>query len=252
MIEFHRVMNLVLVMSYAVNRAATPYLSHVGNEKTPVFILDNFLENLNEDLLQGVDKLPFDDASTYYPGIRAKLPEEYIVAVAQAVVPLLTQIYKIPPTYKLGFFDSYYSLVTQSPKALSVEQQIPHFDGTEDFRFALLHYLNPSLNPTQHGGTAFFRHNPTGAERILETNVDQYLSSVSEYFDCHGAPKGKYIDNSDHQFNKIGEIPYVQNRMAMYPGNLLHSGIINPSIDIDPNPITGRLTANIFINFTPD
>lgn len=235
-------------MSYSINRAATPYLSHVGNEKTPVFILDNFLENLAADLLQDVDKLTFDEAPTYYPGKRAKLPEEYIVAVARAVVPLLSQIYKIPANYKLGFFDSYYSLVTRPPKTLSAEQQIPHFDGTEDYRFALLHYLNPS----QHGGTAFFRHNPTGAERIFEKNADHYLASVSEYFHHHGAPEGKYIDSSNHQFNKIGEIPYVQNRMAMYPGNLLHSGVINPDIDIDPSPITGRLTANIFINFTPD
>jgi hypothetical protein len=110
-----------------------------------------------------------------------------------------------------------------------------------------LHYLNPS----EHGGTAFYRHNPTGIERIKESNVDEYLSSVSLYFNQNGSPNGRYIDSSDQQFTKIGEIPYVQNRMAIYPGNCLHSGTIVADKDIDPNPLSGRLTANIFINFSP-
>ena len=234
-------------MSYSVNRAATPYFNHVGNEKTPVFILDNFLENLAEDMLCNLDQLEFDDFPTYYPGIRAKLPEEYILAVARACVPLLQKIYEIPAEYKIEFFDSYYSLVTSAPENLSVEQRIPHFDGADPYRFALLHYLNPS----QHGGTAFYRHQPTGMERVFEDKADDYLSSVSNYFSENGAPADKYIDSSNQQFEKIGEIPYVQNRMAMYPGNLLHSGTINPELDIDANPVTGRLTANIFLNFVP-
>ncbi|MEL0068468.1 MAG: DUF6445 family protein, partial [Gammaproteobacteria bacterium] len=117
----------------------------------------------------------------------------------------------------------------------------------DPYRFALLHYLNPS----QHGGTAFYRHQPTGMERVYENSVDDYLASVSDYLSKHGAPEDKYIDSSNQQFEKIGEIPYVQNRMAMYPGNLLHSGTINPATDIDDSPVSGRLTANIFLNFVP-
>ncbi len=232
-------------MAFNVNRAATPYLNHVGQRKTPVFILDNFLENLTPALLQNLERLDFDDAPTYYPGIRAKLPEQYIASVAQAVVPVLQKIYAIPASYKIEFFDSFYSLVTRAPSDLSVEQQVPHFDGTGQYRFALLHYLNPST----HGGTAFYRHNATGIERVNEANVDEYLSSVGRHFSQHGSPHSSYIASSNQQFTKIGEIPYVQNRMAIYPGNFLHSGIINPDIDIDANPNTGRLTANIFLNF---
>lgn len=234
-------------MSYLVNRAAVPYLNHVGQEKTPVFILDNFLENLAPALLQNVEALNFSAASTYYPGIQATLPEDYIVAVVRALMPVLKKIYSIPVDYQLKYFDSYYSLVTHAASELSIEQQIPHFDGTERYRFALLHYLNPS----EHGGTAFYRHNPTGIERVSESNAEQYLSSVNQYFNQNGAPKGRYIDSSNRQFTKIGEIPYLQNRMAIYPGNFLHSGTIMSDKDIDPNPISGRLTANIFINFSP-
>ena len=234
-------------MAYSINRAATPYFNHVGKDKTPVFILDNFLENLADDMLADLNQLEFDDFPTYYPGIRAILPQQYILAVARVCVPLLRKIYAIPSDYNIEFFDSYFSLVTVLPEALSVEQRIPHFDGADPYRFALLHYLNPS----QHGGTAFYRHQPTGIERVFENTADEYLTSVSDYFSQHGAPADIYIDSSNTQFEKIGEIPYVQNRMAMYPGNLLHSGNITPETDIDPNPITGRLTANIFLNFVP-
>lgn len=232
-------------MAFNVNRAATPYMNAVGQNKTPVFILDNFLENLTSSLQHDLDKLEFNDAPTYYPGIRAKLPEEYILSVARALVPVLHKIYSIPADYKIEFFDSYYSLVTSEPKDLSVEQQIPHFDGTGEYRFALLHYLNPS----SHGGTAFYRHNSTGIERVYENNVDTYLASVGHYFNQYGDPNGGYIASSNKQFTKIGEIPYAQNRMAIYPGNFLHSGVINQNTDIDDNPSTGRLTANVFLNF---
>ena len=218
----------------------------VGQQKTPVFILDNFLENLNASLRQNLERLDFNNAPTYYPGIRSKLPEQYILSVAQALVPLLQKIYSIPSDYKIEFFDSYYSLVTRAPGELSIEQQIPHFDGTNQYRFALLHYLNPSA----HGGTAFYRQNATGIERVSESNVDEFLRDASQKTGPDNVANGQYIVDSTAQFTKIGEVPYVQNRMAIYPGNLLHSGAINPDSDIDANPITGRLTANIFLNFT--
>ena len=107
-------------MTYKVNRAAIPSMNMVGQEKTPVFILDNFLENLTASLLHEKERLGFSPAPTYYPGIRAKLPEAYILAVAQAVVPLLCKIYAVPTNSKIQFFDSYYSLVTCEPEQLSI------------------------------------------------------------------------------------------------------------------------------------
>ena len=234
-------------MPYSVNRSARPYFNHVGQGKTPVLILDNFMHKVDDDLLHHVESLDFDDAPTYYPGIRAKLPDDYVMSVARAIVPLLQKMHQIPPNYQVRFFDSFFSLVTKMPAQLSLEQQIPHFDGTESYRFALLHYLSPH----KHGGTAFYRHRPTGIERVDESNVDSYLSSVSACFASNSAPRGGYICNSNPQFEKLAEIPFVQNRMAIYPGNLLHSGIIDVDTDIDPNPASGRLTANIFLSFSP-
>lgn len=232
-------------MTYKVNRAAIPSMNMVGQEKTPVFILDNFLENLTASLLHEKERLGFSPAPTYYPGIRAKLPEAYILAVAQAVVPLLCKIYAVPTNSKIQFFDSYYSLVTCEPEQLSIEQQIPHFDGTEQNRFALLHYLNPA----PHGGTAFYRHTSTNIERVNEQNVDKFLNSVGQNTRPNDDTNPGYINDSNSNFTKIGAVPYAQNRMVIYPGNLLHSGVINNATDIDESPITGRLTANIFLSF---
>ena len=47
----------------------------------------------------------------------------------------------------------------------------------------------------------------------------------------------------------IGEVEYRPNRMVIYPGNLLHSGLIQPDRDINDDPASGRLTANLFLYF---
>lgn len=232
-------------MTYIINRSAKPYLRYVGREKTPIFILDDLLQNLSHSMLENLDQLVFEPASTFYPGIRAKLPNEYIFTLAQAIVPLLYKVYDIPKSYRVQFFDSYFSLVTCSPENLSIEQQIPHFDGTDKYRFALLHYL--SAGP--HGGTAFYRNISTELERIYESDEQIFLELINQYYKNHPVTEKKYINDTNTQFIKIAEIPYVQNRLAIYPGNLLHSGLIDPSTDVQKSPISGRLTANIFLNF---
>jgi|SaaInl5LU_22_DNA_1037371.scaffolds.fasta_scaffold00401_10 hypothetical protein len=236
-------------MTYKINKTAKPYLRYVGQEKTPIFILDNFLQNLSQSMLQNLEQLVFEPSNTFYPGIQAKLPDKYILTVANAIVPLLYKIYEIPIDYKVTFFDSYYSLITSEPRSLSIEQQIPHFDGTDKYRFALLHYLSEK----SHGGTAFYRHVNSDFERINEFREVEFLRLVSHYYKNNPPKEQRYINDNNTQFTKIGEIPFVQNRLAIYPGNLLHSGLINPSTDIQESPASGRLTANIFLNFvSPD
>jgi hypothetical protein len=232
-------------MNISINRHAKPTFAKVGQEKTPVLIMDNFLNALKESLLSDLNSLSFDASPTYYPGIRASLPEEYVVRVASAMMPLIRQMYNIPTGYKMEFFPSYYSLVTAKPSELSLEQSVPHIDGNDDYRFALIHYLNSSA----HGGTAFYRHNPTGFERVNQAKEESFWRSFDHYIAQYGKPDIGYIDASTDHFQKIGEVAYQSNRLALYPGNLLHSGSIIPDKDIDSDPNIGRLTANIFVNF---
>ena len=232
-------------MKFTVNRRAKPSFGHVGNEKIPILIMDDFMENLQESLLSSLDDLEFSDFTTYYPGIRAPLPEDYITAVASAMAPLIGRIYSIPSDLNTEFFPSYYSLVTSQPEELSMVQSVPHIDGADLHRYALIHYLNPE----PHGGTAFYRHKPTGYERVKQEKEPSFWDSFDAFHNQHGEPEPGYINASTEHFEKIGEVPYAQNRLVLYPGNLLHSGSIIPQHDIDDNPVTGRLTANIFLNF---
>jgi hypothetical protein len=54
---------------------------------------------------------------------------------------------------------------------------------------------------------------------------------------------------SDAHFTLYHAVDYRANRLVIYPGSLLHSGLIDPAHDIDDDPETGRLTANIFVDF---
>ena len=233
------------MMQFPINRGAIPSVYKVGNEQTPILLLDNFIESLEESMLSGLESLSFDVYQTYYPGIRSDLPRDYIMAVATTVGPLIRQLYGVPPEYQTQLFESYYSLVNSAPEDLILEQRLPHVDGFDSYRFALIHYLNPE----PHGGTAFYRHLPTGYERITDSNHQHYFEEFDAYHAKYGTPGPAYISQSSGHFEKIGEIPYQQNRLAVYPGNLLHSGSIISEYDISSDPIKGRLTANVFLNF---
>ena len=65
----------------------------------------------------------------------------------------------------------------------------------------------------------------------------------------HGLPDAGYIQASTDHYELIEEIEYQQNRLIVYPGNLLHSGLIQAGRDVSWDPSVGRLTANLFIDF---
>jgi hypothetical protein len=123
---------------------------------------------------------------------------------------------------------------------------MPHFDSTKPHYFAVMHYLNPG----PFGGTSFYRHRPTQFENITASRQDRFIHAAQVYLASHGGkPPRKYVNGSDGHFELLESVPYQQNRLLIYPGTQLHSGNIDPSRDIDSDPRTGRLTANLFISF---
>jgi hypothetical protein len=122
---------------------------------------------------------------------------------------------------------------------------LPHFDSTAPYYFALLHYLSPE----PHGGTGLFGHRPTGLERITDASQADYLFAAAQYLSKYGTPPQRYCVKSDGHFELYQTLEYRQNRLVIYPGNLLHSSLVNPATDISASTSQGRLTANIFINF---
>jgi hypothetical protein len=234
-------------LTVRINRRLQPQLVLLGQQQTPLIIIDDVVENLAE-LLVYARQQPFaTDTDSYYPGVRAMLPRNYVTAVLDALYPLLYQQYQLSANLRLTPRDTYFSLINQQPETLLPLQRLPHFDTPSSHYFALLHYL--AAEP--HGGTGFFRHIPSGYERINLDNQRHYFASAQQYLDKYGAPPAAYCDGTDGHYQLYQAVPYRQNRLIMYPGNLLHSSLVKPATDICSDPAAGRLTANIFIEFIP-
>jgi len=221
-------------------------IQHVGNEKTPVIVIDNLACDVEQIRQVGCASGDFEhDQEAGYPGVRTTLPVDYSTVVLEQLIHTLREAYRIPDRFKPKVVFELYSLLTQAPQALSLLQRLPHYDSNRPFYFASVHYLSPG----EFAGTGIFRHRPTGFERITEHRTSAYIGAAKAHVAEYGVPPAEYINGSTDHFELIFEIPYQQNRLVLYPGCLLHSGLVDPARDINNDPTVGRLTANLFIDF---
>ena len=231
------------------NRDYTCRVITVGEERSNVLIIDDLLTDVNTlyDHVRGHVKFA-PDTESYYPGVRAKLPGDYGMALLQFADARIREHQVIDAGLKATPYSAFFSIVTSPEERLALLQRIPHFDHQDDSAYATMHYLAPG----EFGGTGFFRHKPTGFERIGHARREPYLSAVADYFADHGEPPPAYINASTDQYELIGTISYKPNRVLIYPGNLLHSGLIDSGKDIYAGQGIARLTANIFLNYMQD
>jgi hypothetical protein len=129
-------------------------------------------------------------------------------------------------------------MVTAAPATLAPEQRAPHFDSTDPRHIAMMLYLSD----TPRTGTAFYRQRATGIETVDEGNVVAFIATARSQ---NAAPG--YINGSDAHYEQIGSVEGRPDRLLLYRGHLLHSGIIPPGMDFSPDPRRGRLTVNIFL-----
>lgn len=239
-------MSIVTAASpYALNPQLQPQILQLGAEQCPVLVLDQLLADASA-LVQQARQSQFSDVRSYlYPGVRAALPKDYVLELLQALSPLVRQLYQIPPALKVQAGDCSFSLITKAPAELKPMQRLPHFDTTEPYVFALLHYLDGG----EHGGTGFFRQRSTGIDRVSAANKELYFSSLQQFVDANGLDEG-YIRQGNEHFELYQALDYQPNRLLLYPGNLLHSGLVNPATDVSAAIPGGRLTANLFIRFS--
>ncbi|MCL1066431.1 DUF6445 family protein [Shewanella olleyana] len=229
-----------------VNKPIKPEIHYIGELRTPVIVIDNFTADVTE-LQNCANQIDFTlDKGSYYPGVRAKLPKDYVIEVLNHVFQLIYDVYKIPTNLRIKPQATYFSLINRQPESLTTLQRIPHFDTPSPYYFAILQYLNDD----PHGATAFFKHKPTGYDRITQSNMDEYFRAAEPYLQELAPFPAKYFVESNEYYQQHHHIEYKQHRLVIYPGNLLHSTLVNHQTDIDSNPKTGRLTANIFINVT--
>jgi hypothetical protein len=224
----------------------TPHIEFIGLQQTPVIIIDDFGADLSPLIDIAIDDSQFNqDQGSYYPGQRAPLPKQYVIDVINAVYQLIYDTYKVPHSLRLKPQQCVFSVIDKPAQRLLPLQCMPHFDTPEPHYFAILHYLNNG----DHGDTGFFRHNTTQYEQITPHNIDHYFSQAQPVVDAQQTLTPDYVVDSNDHYTLYHQVQYRPNRLVIYPGNLLHSTLVNSATDIDSSPKTGRLTANIFINF---
>lgn len=220
-------------------------LVHVGEERAPVLILDGLMrhpEALVDFAAHAVQFRPLMDAGNFYPGVRAPAHQAYVQSLFGVVAPLIGEAFGLQGLPERG--TCAYSITTLPPEVLTPLQRAPHFDTSDAGQIAVLHYLFD----TPHGGTSFYRHRSTGWESLTPERVGVYAARLREEL-AASPPQAGYADGDSELFERIHTVEPRFDRAIVYRGRMLHSGDIDPARDLDPSPITGRLTLNAFITW---
>jgi len=212
-----------------------------GQEQEPVVIIDDFYSDLGA-LRKDAASKTYQKLGPFYPGIRAQANPAYL----DERMALLTKVLKDVFDWQTGaeLTECAYSLVTTPRAELTPIQRLPHYDGTDSGRLAVLHYLSGA----ETGGTSFYSHNAMGFETITESRFERYKFILSEEIEEFGLPPQNYVDEGKPQFTLVGRIACKPNRCILYRGITLHSGYIPEGLQLDNDPSKGRLTINTFLS----
>ena len=223
-----------------------PELRKIGESRTPVVVIDEFSGDVGEliDIAAALAPFPFH-RENYYPGLRRVITEADAAADAYVERALDDAAQFIAGAFDVDGFDlmeASFSMVATDPSKLMPVQRAPHFDTTDPKHYALLHYLNVPAD----SGTAFYRHRATGVERVTDDNIGMFVSIARKEVALLPADSG-YVLGDNEYFEQIEAIEAVPDRLIIYPGSVLHSGIIPPGMNLSHDPRVGRLTANFFV-----
>lgn len=222
-----------------------PELRRIGTEQNPVVIVDEFSGRVNEILGIAEQLAPYPPVGNYYPGLRRMITPQDADADAYVEETCESAGQFIAGAFDVDGFDlieASFSMVTTAPSDLSPAQRAPHFDSPDPKYYALLHYLRVPPG----SGTAFYRQRSTGIERVTDDNIARFVSTAKREAALLASDSG-YIRSSDQFFEQIAAIEAIPDRLLIYQGALLHSGIIPPGMNFSGDPREGRLTANLFV-----
>jgi hypothetical protein len=217
-----------------------PELRHVGTARQPVVVLDDFTGDADSAVELAAAMAPFPaSAGNYYPGLRQPIAAgtpayTYVERLLTDAAPFIGGAFDAD---RFDLIEASFSIVTTPPGALAPAQRAPHFDSTDPDYLAVMHYL------AETPGTAFYRQSSTGIETVDVANVDRFVAAAQR---VAGTMAG-YTHDTNAQYERIGLIEGRRDRLAIYRGAMLHSGIIPPDATFSADPRTGRLTCNIFV-----
>ena len=233
-----------MMLDFALNKNPVITRLALGNEQTPLLIIDNFAlspESLVTFAKDGASFLP--DRDNFYPGKRKAAPDEYREHLGSLFLSYVKKAFALEAKI-VETVVSALAISDLPPEQLRPIQMLPHFDSCASNQFAVVHYLCER----EHGGTCFYRHRKTGFERISRSRLARYGAELKQEAIAnrlHLNPA--YMQGSNNMFEQIHLVEACMNRAIIYPSNLLHSGNINPAAGLSSAPEKGRLTLGSFI-----
>lgn len=229
-----------------LNPAARIRVMPIGRSAEPVVVVDDALTDPEKAVgaAAALAFAPADEGRGGFPGIRAKAPFRFASALARGAMPLIESVFGLAGN-AMSAFDASFSIVTAAPQTLHPMQRIPHIDTRDPRRVAILLYLGRS----GIGGTAFFRQDSTGLEQVGPEQFDAYGAARRADLARLTTADG-YPDRSTPGYTETAHFEGRFNRLLIYRSCSLHSGILPAGSELSADPRRGRLTANIFVDFT--
>ena len=212
-----------------------------GRERQPVIVIDDMLAE--PDLWRHVAaRARFDPIRPFHPGVSAEIPARLARQLRDELEPLIGATFALDPVPPAG--RSFLSLVTTPAEALAPIQRLPHVDGLEADRIAILVYLSGA----DKGGTAFYRQRSTGFETVDPERRADFEAALEAGLAEHGEPPAGYMSGDTPLYEEIAVYEARPNRGLVYRGHALHSAAIPPGAPLPADGATGRLTLNAFLN----
>jgi len=215
-------------------------IHHQGRERRPLIAIDDFWPD-PDALREDAASLRMTAIGPHYPGVRAEVPPRLAETMRRRIAPLLAEHFGLDPAPAVS--EAYYSLVTTAPADLAPIQRLPHFDGVESRRIAVLLFLGHG----EQGGTAFYRQRATGFESVDAARLDRFRTELERDVQTHGVPDAEYIAGDTPLYECIAVQPARFNRALIYAGNTLHCAYLPPEVVLNADPLAGRLTLNLFL-----
>ncbi|MEG3172817.1 DUF6445 family protein [Sphingomonas sp. ZB1N12] len=215
-------------------------IHHQGRERRPLIAIDDFWPD-PDALREDAASLRMTAIGPHYPGVRAEVPPRLAETMRRRIAPLLAEHFGLDPAPAVS--EAYYSLVTTAPADLAPIQRLPHFDGVESRRIAVLLFLGHG----EQGGTAFYRQRATGFESVDAARLDRFRTELERDVQAHGMPDAEYIAGDTPLYECIAVQPARFNRALIYAGNTLHCAYLPPEVVLNADPLAGRLTLNLFL-----
>jgi hypothetical protein len=226
-----------------INPAARVEIVRQGREGQPVVVIDDMLSDPDQ-WRQVAAQARFAPIRPFHPGVSVAVPARLAAQLRDELEPLIGATFALDPVPPAS--SCFLSLVTTPPEALAPIQRLPHVDGLEAERIAILVYLAG----TEKGGTAFFRQRATGFETVDAERRPAFEAALEAGLAEHGEPPAAYMGGDTALYERIGLYEARPNRGLIYRSHMLHSAAIVPGAELPEAAASGRLTLNAFLSGT--